>query len=294
VADIWVDDRTLDIDGRTWAVRQAGDPDGVPLVHFHGTPSCRLEPSFADGLCAELGVRLVAFDRPGYGGSSPAPFSLSSIARDTAAIVDRLGIDRFSTTGQSGGGPFSLACGAVLGDRVVRVGVTAGPAPFDLVPGLLDVLDENDTTAFALLPDEAAAAAQFAVGFEGFRQLGHASDADVIAGFRSMCSAHDRDVLDDPLNARAIATALKSALVQGSSGAGWDNVAWVGPWDFELAEVRRPVHLWYGGDDPFSPPVHARWLEEHLPDATMHFREGDGHLGFMEHAREIVQTLVSD
>jgi pimeloyl-ACP methyl ester carboxylesterase len=63
----WVDEQRIEIDGGTWAVRQAGDPVGTPLVYFHGTPSCRIEPAFADDLCAELGVRLVSFDRPGYG-----------------------------------------------------------------------------------------------------------------------------------------------------------------------------------------------------------------------------------
>jgi pimeloyl-ACP methyl ester carboxylesterase len=63
----WVQEDRIDLDGRSWAVRQAGDPSGRALVYFHGTPSCRLEPAFADADCADLGVRLVSFDRPGYG-----------------------------------------------------------------------------------------------------------------------------------------------------------------------------------------------------------------------------------
>lgn len=113
---------------------------------------------------AELGIRLGSFDRPGYGESPGLRFSLASIARDTALVADALGIERFASHGQSGGGPFSLACAAVLGDRVTRCGVTAGPAPFQEVPGLLDALDDNDRAALALLPDQEAAARQFAVG----------------------------------------------------------------------------------------------------------------------------------
>src|SRR3954468_2175122 len=123
----WVEEGRYDVGGRTLTVRQAGDPGGSPIVYFHGTPSCRLEAAFADDLCAELGIRMVAFDRPGYGGSAGAPFSPASIARDTAPLATSLGIDRFASLGQSGGGPFSLACAAVLGDRVTRAGVAAGP-----------------------------------------------------------------------------------------------------------------------------------------------------------------------
>ena len=149
----WVEESRYDVSGRTVAVRQAGDPGGKPVVFFHGTPSCRLDAAFADDLCAELGVRMVSFDRPGYGESPAAPFSLSSIARDTAPLADALDVERFATLGQSGGGPFSLASAAVLGDRITRAGVAAGPAPYLEMPGLVDTLDDDDRKALALLPD---------------------------------------------------------------------------------------------------------------------------------------------
>jgi pimeloyl-ACP methyl ester carboxylesterase len=282
----------MEIDGGTWAVRQAGAADGVPLVYFHGTPGCRLEPVFADGLCADLGVRLVCFDRPGYGESTPAPFSLSSVARTTGAIADRLGIESFATTGQSGGGPFSLACGAVLGDRVSRVGVTSGAGPFQEIPGLLETLDDNDQQAIRLLPDEEAAAAQFAVGFEPFRQMSQGSDAQIVAGFKAMSSRRDGELLDRPELGGALATTVRGALAHGTSGGGWDNVAWVGPWDIELGSITQPVFLWYGDEDPFCPNSIPPWLAEHLPTSTLVVRPGEGHLGVIEHAREVVETLV--
>jgi pimeloyl-ACP methyl ester carboxylesterase len=290
----WVDEKRIEIDGGTWAVRQSGSPGGRSLVYFHGTPSSRLEPAFADELCAELGVRLVSFDRPGYGESTPAPFSLASVAHATGVLADRLSIESFATTGHSGGGPFALACGAVLGERVRVVGVTSGAGPFDRVPGLMEILDDNDTAAVALLPDVDAAATQFAVGFEPFRALGQLPRADIVEGFRQMCSARDNELLDRPELARAIADGLAAALVQGTAGAGWDNVAWVGPWDIDVEDVRRPVHLWYGGEDRFCPATIGPWLAEHLPDATLHYRERDGHLGVMDHTREILDTLVAD
>lgn len=274
-------------------VREAGDPSGTPLIYFHGTPSCRLESAFADTLAVELGIRLVSFDRPGYGESQPGPFSLASIARVTGQLADELGIERFATNGQSGGGPFSLACGAVLGDRVTRVGVTSGPGPFLEVPGMLDVLDDNDRAAMALLPDEAAAAVQFGVGFEPFRALGRATDAEILAGFKAMSSRRDGVLLDQPAYASALAGAMRSALVQGTSGAGWDNVAWCGPWDFDLGAIEQPVFLWYGDEDTFAPPVHGEWLDQHLPTATLVMRAGEGHMGVMEHAREVLETLTA-
>lgn len=292
MTETWVDDRTIELGGGTWAVRQSGAAEGLPLVYLHGTPSSRLESALADDLAAGLGVRLISFDRPGYGGSSPASYSLSSVARSTAAIADGLGIDGFAVIGQSGGGPFALACGAVLGDRVTRVGVTGGAGPFDRMPGLMEILDENDKAAVALLPDREASAAKFAEGFEPFRALGRMSPAEIVTGFRQMCSARDNELLDDPRLAGALGSAMAVSLQQGTSGAGWDNVSWVGPWDFDLADVRQPVDLWYGGEDLLCPASVGPWFEQHLPHATLHFRPGDGHLGVMDHTREVLETLV--
>jgi pimeloyl-ACP methyl ester carboxylesterase len=209
-------------------------------------------------------------------------------------VADALGIGRFAATGQSGGGPFSLACAAVLGDRVTRAGVTAGAAPFDELPGALEVLDDNDTAAVALLPDEEAAAARFAAGFEPFRALGRAPDEQIVQGFKRMCSTHDGELLDQPEVGSCLAAAMRSAMPHGTSGGGWDNVAWVGPWDIDLDSIRQPVHLWYGGEDTFAPAGTGEWLEERLPTATLVMRPGDGHMGVMEHTREIFGTLVSD
>jgi pimeloyl-ACP methyl ester carboxylesterase len=292
--DAWVEDGPVDLGDSPLMVRQAGTPDGKALVFFHGSPSCRLEPSFADGLCTELGIRLISFDRPGYGESRARPFSLASIARDTATLADTLGVERFATTGQSGGGPFSLACAAVLGDRVTRAGVTAGPAPFQEMPGLLDVLDENDQRAVALLPDQAAAAAAFASGFEPFRELGRGTDEQILAGFKTMASRRDGELFDRPELGRSLAAAVRASLVHGTSGGGWDNVAWVGPWDIDLDAIGQPVLLWYGDEDTFVPAGVAQWLDQRLPTATLVVRAGEGHASVMEHAREILTTLVSD
>ena len=148
-------------------MREAGDPHGEPVIHFHGTPGCRLELSFADDLVASSGVHLIIFDRPGYGGSTPTPFSLASVATMAVEVADRLDVDQFRTSGWSGGGPFALATAALAGVRVPAVGVIAGAGPFQLVPGVLDELSDGDKAAEKLLPRDAQAAAEgFAEGFD--------------------------------------------------------------------------------------------------------------------------------
>jgi pimeloyl-ACP methyl ester carboxylesterase len=159
--------------GRVLRVRDTGEPEGNVVMYFHGTPGSRLDLGFGEQLAAERGVRLVSFDRPGYGGSTPAPFGLASIAADAHAIADELGVARFATLGMSGGGPGALAAAAVAGGRISRAGIASGAGSFRLVPGALADLDDNDRAAVSLLPgDPAAAAAAFAAGFEPLQTSG--------------------------------------------------------------------------------------------------------------------------
>jgi pimeloyl-ACP methyl ester carboxylesterase len=54
---------------------EVGDPDGRPVLHLHGTPGSRLEVGIpaARRAAEDLGVRLIALDRPGWAVAVP-PF----------------------------------------------------------------------------------------------------------------------------------------------------------------------------------------------------------------------------
>jgi pimeloyl-ACP methyl ester carboxylesterase len=79
-----------------------------------------------------LGLRLVAYDRPGYGGWTPhRGRTVADAADDVAAILDALGAEGFATYGGSGGGPHALACAALLGDRCLAAATIAGFGPAD-------------------------------------------------------------------------------------------------------------------------------------------------------------------
>ena len=280
--------------GRVLRVRDAGDPGGPVVLYFHGTPGSRLDLCFGEQLAAERGVRIVSFDRPGYGGSDPAPFGLASIAADAHAVADGLGVHRFATLGLSGGGPGALAAAAVPGGRVIRAGIASGAGPFGLVPGALDDLDDDDRTAVALLPgDPVAAASAFAAAFEPLAELARVSGGSGVASaFEDLLSARDRELLTDQRYASTFADTMLEALRSGTSGAGWDNVSWIGQWDIDLSTIVCPVLLWYGSDDRFAPPAHGRWLSENLPRARLVLRDGEGHLGIYDHLAEMLDALT--
>jgi pimeloyl-ACP methyl ester carboxylesterase len=104
-------------DGGSAAWRDWGDPSGPAVVFLHGRPGSRLFVPQA----SPAGVRVVTFDRPGYGPSTPlAVPSLSAVAEIVTRLADALALGKFAVVGFSGGGPYALACGALLPDRFER------------------------------------------------------------------------------------------------------------------------------------------------------------------------------
>src|SRR5690348_3851150 len=108
-------------DGRTLAVAEWGDPNGLPLIVMHGTPGTRLSYWEDPTIYARHGLRRLTYDRPGYGQSTRFPGrSVIDVIADVLAMTEALDIDKFVVSGGSGGGPHVLATAALLPDRVIR------------------------------------------------------------------------------------------------------------------------------------------------------------------------------
>jgi len=248
-----------------------------------------LEMAWADDIVVAAGVRLIAFDRPGYGGSTQASFTLASVARMAVELADQFGLDRFRTSGLSGGGPFALAAAALAGERVRAVGVMAGAGPFQLIPAALDRLSDGDKAAEKLLPgDPEGACAGFVEGFDMTPAL--ASASSLYEAFEPLLSESDRRLWSD--HSDAMFNELREAVRQGVQGCGWDNVAWIGSWDFDPATVECPVLLWYGTEDRMASPDHAHWFEQNLRNARLTMHEGEGHLLAFQHLPEMLKELL--
>lgn len=99
--------------GRELAVAEWGDPVGKPLFFLHGTPGSR----YLRHIGGEYGrrhIRVVTYDRPGYGRSTRARGRCTAdSAAHVVAIADAMGLDRFAVVGVSGGGPHALAVAAL-------------------------------------------------------------------------------------------------------------------------------------------------------------------------------------
>jgi len=267
-------------DGRTLAVEEAGDPDGRPVLVHMGTPNSRhiYEPQAADA--AVRGLRLICYDRPGYGGSTPQPGrTAASCATDVRAICTELGISRLAIWGISGGGPHALACAALLPDLVVAAASLAGLAPVG-AEGLdwFDGMGQSNVDDFKLLEADPAAS-RVKVEAEREEMLA-ASAADQAAIMASLLTPTDAAVLKDDLGEYLLYT-TQEGLAPGAEGWWEDAVAHAGPWGFELSDITIPVLVMHGRQDQFVPFGHGQWLAAHVPGAQARLLEDDGHLTLM-------------
>ena len=102
-------------DGRSFAYAEYGIPDGRVVLWMHGLPGSRRDWSVGDGpaFLTELGLRLIAPDRPGFGRSSPhTGRTYASFVADLASLTARLAVESGVVLGYSGGTPYALAVGA--------------------------------------------------------------------------------------------------------------------------------------------------------------------------------------
>ncbi len=265
-------------DGRALAVESLGDPRGRPVFLLHGTPGSRSGPAPRSSVLYRLGVRVIAFDRPGYGDSDRLPGrSVAAAAADVRLIADELGLDRFAVLGRSGGGPHALACAALLPERVSRVALLVSLAPRDALG-----LDWYGTMAASNVHAyrEAEHGHQRIAASMQFRSRQIKDDpVRLLHGLAPELPPTDRTVVADEGIRRMLASSFREAFRRNADGWIDDVLAFTAPWGFQVEDIAVPAWLWHGADDRFSPVEHSRWLADHIPDAQLFLEPGAAHFG---------------
>jgi pimeloyl-ACP methyl ester carboxylesterase len=269
-------DVTLD-DGRTLHVYDEGDSSGHTVVVHHGTPSSgRLYPAQVDDARAR-GIRLIGYDRPGYGGSSAQPGrSVADAAADVAELLNALDVERFASWGHSGGGPHSLACAALLPRRCVAAAALACPGPYgveglDFLEGMGELNVEEFSTALA------GAEALEPVIRRNQVELFSAGPDELRQGLLTVLSPVDQEAFTPEVGEWMYSIMVEGA---GERVEGWrdDDLAFAKPWGFEPADIRVPVLLLQGVHDLMVPPAHGRWLAARIPGVEHEIGDADGHI----------------
>jgi pimeloyl-ACP methyl ester carboxylesterase len=271
--------RQIVIEGRELTVYDEGDPAGPVILVHHGTPGAGPPAAGWVQDAAARGARLVAYDRPGYGASTACEGrTVADAAADAAAIMDALGVGRFVTWGVSGGGPHSLACAALLPDRVAAACSIGGAAPFD-AHGLnwLQGMGHDNIVEFGLTmagrehlePFAAAAAAEMLANLD-----------DLAASVQTLVAEPDRVALAGPIG-EWWAAGIPVSFSSGAAGWVDDDLAFCQPFGFELDAITTPVLVVHGRLDLFVPVSHGEWLSGAIPGAESWIFADEAHLSLL-------------
>ena len=274
-------------DGRQLAFVEYGDPSGKPVFFIQGTPSSRLlHPD--ESITRELGVRLIVFDRPGFGLSDYQPQrTLMDFPNDLAELADARGIERFAMVGISGGGPYTAATAYALPKRVTMAALVSAGGPAD-APGAFEGMTPIRHIGFyiaryipaLLIPllwltnNPQRNSQKF---FDQYTAHNPPSDQALFAqpDFRAMMIANYTEATRRGLN-------------------GFARELWIvaRPWGFRLEDIRVPVCIWHGDADNSTPISMARFMASKIPNCRATYLPDEGHLFLFKRWREILGALI--
>jgi pimeloyl-ACP methyl ester carboxylesterase len=275
-------------DGSVIAVEVAGELGATPVLFCHGLADSRLSARLFTPAARELGLRLVAPDRPGIGGTDPRRLPrLADWADDAALVLDAVGAGPAALLGVSAGGPFAAACAARLGGRVRSL-------------TLVSSLGAPGWPAAGMAPGQRLAlrVARQGPAFGGWflgrlAVLARRSPRLFLRLATSELPGTDRRALAQPGMREAFLAGYTEAFRRGSRGVAQDLRVLTRPWGFELGSITVPASIYHGDADTTVPPRHARLYAEAIPGAQLHLYPGHGHFSILGTVRQMLAALAA-
>lgn len=275
-------------DGRRLAWADYGDRSGRPLVALHGSPDSHAIWKLADAAAKEVGVRIVAPDRPGFGESDPQPGRrILDWVDDHVALVDHLGIERHAVITISGGSPYATAVAWARPDLVERLGLLSVIAPLH-APGVLEGTNREIRFTFRtarrapfLLP----AMARLMV------RVARRNPDKALEMMTNTRPPADREIIERPETMAVARENLTGQFHHAPSIAREMRLA-ARDWGFPLDEIAVPTIIWVGGQDDVHPPAMARHLRDAIPGARLELEPAYATFNFLDDAARVLTELI--
>jgi len=268
-------------DGRDLTYDTYGDPDGLPVIFSHGLSDSRLIRNPDNSIAANLGLRMIAADQPGVGGSTPKQGrKMVDWGADMEQLADALQLDTFAVAGHSGGGPHTLSIAVQMPDRVTR-GVLASPVgPFDR-DGFAKMLVMKDLKLIVKLRH-----------FHHIIKWAYRSDIkkakkDIGSFVEAMAEDDQSDAdtfLSDPDQRNMFEENFTAGMLQDEEGV-YEMTLALWDWGFELSDVLQPFDVFYGDADDIISPEMPEHVAASLANGMGHIWPGAGHYGFVDRER---------
>jgi len=274
-------------DGRKLCYAEYGDPDGKPVMLFHGNPNSRLLYGLMPDCPFRPGLHLIAPDRPGYGLSNfyPSGHGIVDYPDDIVALADSLGIDKFAVFGASGGGPAALACAWKIPERLTTVGLWGSVGPF--TPQSSEGINSGLRFLFRM-SSKAPWIPRIQMGFVSF----------LVNNFLDLYIKLVSTEMNETDKALYVRLGLRKLLRpdriqgmrQGGRASAYD-INLPGRWPIPLEQIKMKVYIWQGEDDRGNGGM-GRYMADKMPNCELIYIPNAGHFWIFEHMREMLDTLI--
>ncbi len=263
--------KAIDVDGTSFAYREAGTKGGVPLVLLHHLTAVLddWDPAVVDGLAT--GHHVIAFDNRGVGRSGgTTPASVEAMAHDAIAFIRALGLDKVDLLGFSLGGFVAQVVAQEQPDLVRKLIIAgSGPAGGQGISNMGAVL--QDAVA------RAAAAGKHPKHFLFFSQTDNGQAAANAFLARLSKRTEDRDTAVSNESIHAQLTAIHA----------WGQAA-----PTQLNRIPHPVLVVNGDNDVMAPTVNSFELARRLPNAQLSVFPDAGHGSIFQYHAVFVQQAL--
>lgn len=272
--------------GRHLGYRELGNPQGIPLVFFHGFPGSSVQATIIEDQSVYAPFRVIAVDRPGFGDSEyDSARTIKTFARDIGELLDSLGIEKFHVLAVSGGNPYGFACAHELTGRVLSINSVSGLGPLFEPEFLADMkyvlrmgLQVSTRTGLA---DRA-----LAILWGAFTKLKRGKEAEedapakMNAGLKMFLRTipePDRAIILNEKLRQNLRRSMRNSFRQGSAGLAMDLRLMTQDWGIDFSSLKMPIRLWHGELDTIVPNSHSSKIAKKIPHAELTLMKGEGH-----------------
>jgi pimeloyl-ACP methyl ester carboxylesterase len=277
--------------GARLAYHEYGDPDGRPVIFYHGTGS-HVHGMLLHKPGLELGFRIIAPDRPGVAQSDFRPgWTVLDYAQDIAGLADSLGIDKFGAIGISGAGPSLMASALSIPERLVCVVDLACAMPVYADPEMAAYLGATDRLYARLGTRLPLSLFRIPFSILGMTQKLIKSPKSFAKMFDSSLCPADKELFKIPELQYLLMRDFQELFRNGSKGPAYDAQTVYRDWGFSLSDIKVHVEIFQGTADIFIPQRFSEYLNRKAKDSTLNLIEGQGHFYHLAFGYQMLEKV---
>lgn len=214
---------------------------------------------------------------------------------DIKHLVDHLGINQFKVLGESGGGPYALACArAFPRDRLRATGILYGSAPLEAG---MKGMSWSQYIGWKIAPRS-----QWLLRTLTTKYYGKAAQEDdpktladlMVKTFHRDLNEEEKRVVQKPEVFGTWIDSFREVFRNGGDGYAQDVAVLGGSWDFLMEDIEADnIIMWHGASDTLAPVQMARYMHERLKGSRLKVFDGETHMTLVDEEHQ-GKSIIKD